>query len=297
MTSRTPRASVVVMAFTLSLAFASLGGALPSLNAAEESTGAEKTSNLPRFIEQAKAYEMRPGGRGTESAVLVLPAVLQWENPARTGEDGATFVWTVQGRPLAIGSMFRYRVNDTVYTKHEFHSLATGPLTCRVGNEVVWKPSQPGILFAPCPEAPAPAQGSKQRSLQFRTLARDFGGVLLNEKKERFELRLVPKPIFEYEPTEGEVIQGAIFSLAFGTDPEILILIEAVKASDGKSTFRYALARYHYFDVTASHRGKPVFHRDPDPTQAGHVIGDASQMDKPYVSFRPRIEPETSVKK
>lgn len=255
-----------------------------------------KPSHLSKFVEQAKAYDIRSAARGASPGVLVLPAVLQWENPARTGEDGATFVWTDKGRPLAIGSMFRYRVNDTAYTKHEFHSLGTGPISARVKEEVVWKPSRPGIEFTPVAEGTSPAQGAKQRSLQFRTLARDFGGHLVNGKKERFELRLVPKPIFEYEPSEGEVIQGAIFSLAFGTDPEILVVVEAAKSSEGKSVFRYALARYHYDEVTATYRGKPVFHQDSDPTQSGHQIGDVSQMDKTYVSFRPRIEPEPADK-
>lgn len=249
-------------------------------------------SNLARFVEQARGYEIRRQERGAEPAVLVHPPVLQWNNPARTGEDGATFVWTNRGRPVVIGSMFRYRTKDTIHSKHEFHSLATGPLLCRIGGETVWKPSLPGISFAPLPEAPSPALGSKQRTLQMRTLARDFGGVLLDEKRERSELRLVPKPIFEYEPTDGEVLQGAIFSLAFGTDPEILIILEAARSAGKDPAWRYALARYHYFDVTATHRGKTVFHRDPDFTQAGHQIGDPAHMDKAYVSFKPRIDPE-----
>lgn len=260
----------------------------PSTAADEESP----SSNLARFVEQARGYEIRRQERGAEPAVMVHPPVLQWNNPARTGEDGATFVWTDHGRPVAIGSMFRYRVKDTIYSKHEFHSLATGPLVCRVGGETVWKPSLPGISFAPLPDAPTPALGSKQRTLQMRTLARDFGGVLLDEKKERSELRLVPKPIFEYEPTEGEVLQGAIFSLAFGTDPEILIILETARSAGKEPSWRYAIARYHYFDVTATHRGKAVFHRDPDYTQAGHEIGDTAHMDKAYVSFKPRIDPE-----
>ena len=253
-------------------------------------------SNLARFVEQARSYDIRRQERGAEPALLVHPPVLQWNNPARTGEDGATFVWTDRGQPIAIGSMFRYRVKDTIYTKHEFHSLATGPLTCRVGGETVWKPSSPGIAFAPLPDAPTPALGSKQRTLQMRTFARDFGGILLDEKKERSELRLVPKPIFEYEPTDGEVVQGAIFSHAFGTDPEILIILEAARTAGREPAWRFAIARYHYFDVTATHRGKTVFHRDPDYTQAGHLIGDTAQMDKPYVSFRPRIDPEKVTK-
>ena len=45
--------------------------------------------------------------------------------------------------------------------------------------------------------------------------------------KGRYELRLLPRSIYRYEPVEGTILDGAVYALVHGTNPEILILIEA----------------------------------------------------------------------
>ena len=55
------------------------------------------------------------------------------------------------------------------------------------------------------------------------------------DSTDREELRLLPKPLYRYEPKAGPVIDGAVFAFVMGTDPESLLLIEAVK-SGGKQS-------------------------------------------------------------
>ena len=57
-------------------------------------------------------------------------------------------------------------------------------------------------------------------------------------KDEKCDLRLLPTPVDRYSPSKDDRADGAIFLFTFGTNPEVVLLIE----SDGK-TWRYAAGR------------------------------------------------------
>src|SRR5262245_8868876 len=81
------------------------------------------------FRAEAAGYVVRLASRPQDKLVLEKEAALRWDNPARTSEDGALFIWTLGGRPEMIGTIFTYQYKDKLNRKHEVHSLATGPLT------------------------------------------------------------------------------------------------------------------------------------------------------------------------
>lgn len=86
-----------------------------------------KAESPPAFLEDAKKYVIEsPGDRA--KLVLHEKSLLNWTNSVRQQERGAVYVWLLDGRPLTIGSLFTYEINDKVYSKHEFHSLSTKPL-------------------------------------------------------------------------------------------------------------------------------------------------------------------------
>src|SRR5262245_48899112 len=89
----------------------------------------EASSALKDFKSDAADYVIRLAGRPKEKLKLHDESLFHWGNPARTGEDGAVFVWTLDGRPEVIGSVFTYRLPKAIRRKHEYHSLAFGPLT------------------------------------------------------------------------------------------------------------------------------------------------------------------------
>ncbi len=57
-------------------------------------------------------------------------------------------------------------------------------------------------------------------------------------KNEKCELRLLPTPVDRYKPSDADRADGAIFFFTFGTNPEVVLLIE----SDGKG-WSYAAGR------------------------------------------------------
>ena len=91
--------------------------------------------------------------------------------------------------------------------------------------------------FKPIPNAPAPDATPQRRLRQLREIARRFASHE-EVKDEKCELRLLPTPVDRYSPSKADRADGAIFFFTFGTNPEVVLLIE----SDGKG-WSYAAGR------------------------------------------------------
>ena len=83
-------------------------------------------------------------------------------------------------------------------------------------------------------DAPAPADTPERRLIQMRQMAQrftvfdEFGWR--DDDIERYELRLMSRPVYRYE--QSDVMDGALFVFAQGTNPEATMLIEAYGAGD-----------------------------------------------------------------
>lgn len=224
-------------------------------------------------------------------------SLLNWTNPVRQKEKGETFVWMHRQRPYAIATFFTYSYNDKTYLKHEFHSLAPGPLSATFDGASAWSPKSPGLTWADFPESPKPANNRVGRLLQMRQLAREFRAELNSPKSERTELRLAPRPLFEYASPDTGLLDGAILSFVVATDPEVLLLMEAYdETCNGKPAtgFRYAFARFHYWDVSAYLGDTKVWQTALDKTHETNNLGDRENMGKIYNSFHPYPGGKTS---
>ena len=202
--------------------------------ALQASAQENESSPLEFFGKEAQAYKMQIGDKQTSPLELATKPVLHWTNPAGNGEDGAVYVWLQHGRPEVIGTIFTLRASDGgTILKHSLHSLSSLPITADYSKRRVWSPKTPGVSFQLVPDAPPPAESSRARLSQMKALAKDFSGKMVDLRDKSTELRLLPQPLVRYEPTAGEVVDGAIFALAEGTDPQALVLIEARRAGEG----------------------------------------------------------------
>ena len=66
-----------------------------------------------------------------------------------------------------------------------------------------------------------------------RALAQEFTGRQTNRAGVDSEMRLLAQPIYRYENTKGDLIDGGLFVFVQGTDPEMFLLIEARTVADG----------------------------------------------------------------
>lgn len=249
---------------------------------------AAQADALKKFGEEAAKYEIRfPSD--TELFKLNKSSLMNWTNPARRGENGAIYLWMHKGRPEVIGSIFTYVYNDIVGDKHEFHSLATERIEAEVEGDLVWNPKTPGLKFKPIPDARPPAASFTRRKIQMKLFAKRFSGVIHDEESGDANLRLIPTPLITYQPKDQACQAGAIFSLAYGTDPEILLVIECRQdKKDDAPTWKYALARYHYMGVTASLDEEKVWSVSYAPENLNNYRSTSELRGEPYISFYPR---------
>ena len=195
---------------------------------------------------------------GTPLDLFPRPLV-NWSNAERATAAGGMFMWTLKGRPMV--AMCVYPV-DQGYD-HEFQSLADQPLTAESNGRVMWQPKQPGVSYRSL-EATPPAASVPLRLRQMRKLAREFSGRLIPPNKTPKPLRLQSTPAYRYPPPKSktDILDGALFTLVQGTDPEVLLVIEAVKDADGKSIWRYGLARMTMVPMQVMHKGTIVMETD-----------------------------------
>jgi hypothetical protein len=258
----------------------------------------EAVGVIEDFTADANQYVMRLDARPDAKFTLYAKPLLHWGNPARTGEDGAVFVWTLNGRPQVIGSVFTYRLPNVIRRKHEYHSLASGPLTAIYGGQRVWAPRTAGVTWQAVPDAPPVPPTARARLSQMKSLARNFSATLERRTGEKDELRLMPQPLLHYE-SDGKKVDGALFSFSLGTDPEVILVLEA-RLDEQPPAWQYALARYHFLDLRASYQGREVWHVEAMPQDISSLeIGTTKYQDSVYTTYHtaatPVDEPKSSI--
>ncbi|OYP31040.1 hypothetical protein CGZ80_21965 [Rhodopirellula sp. MGV] len=165
--------------------------------------------------------------------------VLSWSNPERNTTAGALYLWTQEGRPLA--AMCLYPSLEQVHV--EFQSLGSQAISARDRSRMIWEPNDPGVTWKDVHDGESPLKTPFQRIRQMKSIANRFAATLVPPQKPSIPLRMLERPIYRY-PTKlsGDVIDGAVFTFVQGTDPEVLILLEAYQ-SGSEQHYRYALAR------------------------------------------------------
>ncbi len=212
--------------------------------------------------ESAGQYAIYPDLQATDP--LKLRCVLRWANQTRGSVDGATYIWTSRGRPVAAVCCYPWyeEICDN------FQSLARAPIRAERDSNVVWQPKAAGVTFEKVPDAPVPAASATARLRQMKSLARSFTVTLLGwapGDPDREELRLLQQPVYRYECDERELLDGALFAYVQGTDPEALLMIEAVPTESEENEWVFAFARRTSGWLEAQHGDRVVWKAEKNP--------------------------------
>lgn len=207
---------------------------------------------------KARQVEMVVGSND-QAANLQSKPLLRWSNPTAGSVHGEVYLWSHQGRPVAIASIYRWY---HPFKDSTFEVVSTTPqaMTAREGKQVLWEAEEGGLEFRPLREAATPAKSATARLNQMRQLSRRFSARLSDKRAgeavER-ELRLLNQPVHRYESPEQRVVDGALFALVEVTDPEVWILLEAVE-KEGTQSWQYAVARMNADACEVRLDDKPV---------------------------------------
>lgn len=238
---------------------------------------------LKLTTEAAKQYVIKVGDANGPLAKQVPEPILRWSNPAAGEVHGHVFLWTLQDRPVLVGSLFKWFSPHT-HSSHEFHSLWELPLDVAYEGKQLWKTREGGIKFMPLEDAPRPAATAAQRLLQMRGFAREFAATKRERNDSQQQLRLLPQPIHRYATGDDGIVDGGMFVFVQGTDPEVFVLLEA--RSDGDSVrWYFAAARMNSVGFQLRYKDREVWRAEIMPWR------DISEHSKPYTTFMHKVAP------
>jgi hypothetical protein len=218
------------------------------------------------FREMAGEYEIVATGKAERKFPLRSAPVFRWNQPVRIADGGSVYVWLDEGRPAVVGTMFAWPDDvGNLHVAHEMHALTLGPMRASYAGKEIWSLEKPALAFRRVPGAALPAPTATQRLAQMRTLGREFTATSIDRKDGEWVLRLLGQPLYRYELKDGreqadgdELLDGAVLSFVQGTDPEILLILEARRDGDG-SYWQYALARFSDYRLVVKHKDAEVW--------------------------------------
>ena len=254
---------------------------------------AEVAAQMKQITECLSAF--RGDGAGRRPLPLRREPLLRWSDPTRTIRESAIWAWGDRGRPCALVTMElsadHDRDEDALKWGFEFILLKDETVVVDGSNEIRasratnaghskpvlsgpihWAPERPGLTFRDVPGAPLPARTAQTRLLQMKELIRRFSAVA-HPSRQPDRLRLVSHPIDRYADAEAEQIDGAIFFFSIGTNPEVMVLLEAQGPTLDRSSWRYAVAPVTVapfeVDIDRKQVWAQPYHSEPDNKPTG----------------------------
>lgn len=236
-----------------------LSAVLFSTAQAEEEPDAESQRRLAVIQEAAEMYALYGDDRETKLKRIDKP-VLRFDDAVTLSKQGCVYLWIdAQQRPAAIASIYFQADGARI---DEFQSLASGAVTAEFSGGVVWQPVGPGITWSKLEDGGEVPDSKSQRLVRMRDLARQFTATVTDRSAGRQELRLLPQPMYRYHDPDNAIVDGAVFSYAKGTNPEILLLVEAVQ-KDGERHWRHAFCRMTSRDCEVLKEDRVAWKSDP----------------------------------
>jgi hypothetical protein len=202
--------------------------------------------------------------------------LLFYSDPTRNNDRGSVWGWGPKGRPVALLELYQ---NTEVRTRWALAICNTsgGKLRARREGAPWWLENDSATELKDVPGAAAPAAEAAVRQRQLKLLAQKFTGhQFWDPDNTRYDLRLLKRPLHTYKDEAGGILEGGLFTLANGTNPEIVLFIEAREdpKNKEKSVWQYAVGRLAHAELHLEYDGKEVF----EAPRGNRVAG----RDKPY---------------
>jgi len=192
-----------------------------------------------------------PGDPTRPAPVIGKKPVLRCDDPTREEVDGTIWLWTDRKLPVAILGLCDVR-NEWSY---ENLSLTDEAIEVSGRPNWKWRPTPTKRTWITLPDKVPDTTEGRQRTL--REIARQFQASESYDR-QTFQLRLLTRPIYTYSDSETGVLDGALFALANGTNPEVLIQIEA-RRSETQPQWLVTFGRLTAAEATIVHQKKEVW--------------------------------------
>ena len=200
---------------------------------------------------------------------LVSTPVFRYSDERRNMLDGTLWRWGTTGRPVALMKVELYpTAGRGTRWVHCLASLSDELIEVKLDPRRTYRTTEPGITMERISDGPEPAEVATRRLLQMKRLARQFNATIWNAEDNSDQMRLLPTPICRYSDPEAGLIDGAVFGFTMGTNPDVLLVIEA-HASDESPEWRFGCACMTSAGIEVRFEGRTVFEALFSPQRAG----------------------------
>lgn len=208
-----------------------------SLLAADDTETTSRQTRMAAMRQRAEPLQLKVREKPDLRRVEKEP-LLRYSDPTRTTTDGTLWLWTQSGRPLAAVCLF----NDTregFQWNYEFVSLSDSALLVDGRPGWNWRPVAKPRHWIRVPD-PEPSRSEPARLLQMKELLTSYQADA-DEDGNLSQLRLLPRQVHRYRSPEEKIEDGAMFLFVSGTNPEVLVQVEAI--TDSERGWRIGFAR------------------------------------------------------
>jgi hypothetical protein len=204
----------------------------------EEKTEKDEKKNIVFEAERAlmarTVVKVLDSETGPREAKQLDHAILKYDDQVLRMAEASVWVWMDDGRPVAIQKTEVNNYWNPPGWLYCFCALSESRVEVKWPNVRRPYKSREPVEFKQFPNAkPGPKSAWKQ---QARGLSRQFKATM-GAGNGRRQLRLVPKPLLEYESESHGILAGAVFSLAIGTNPSMFLIIELRDTDKGSQWF------------------------------------------------------------
>jgi hypothetical protein len=194
--------------------------------------------------------------------------LLLFGDDTREIAGGSVWAWGDQGRPVAMLELYK----DGIRKRWDYGITNTsgGKIRASYAGKPWWLENESIAVLKDVPQAPTPAAEAPQRQRQLKLLAQKFTGYeLWDPNKTRYDLRRIERAVHTYRDEEHGLLEGGVFILANGTNPEIVFFVEARTDPKDKSKaiWQCAFGRSGFAEMHLEYDGKELFNA---PRANGH---------------------------
>jgi hypothetical protein len=221
-----------------------LGQAVPLRSQEPDEAKRKKLADDARARAEGIEVNVTAGDRTIKATVHPDPLMKYTDVPRRI-EMATLWVWQDEGRPVALGKVEAYRRKEGTEWLYCFTSASTGLVDAKWPDGRHFKASKPGVEWAKL-DGPAPQETAAGRLRQMKELFQRFSATTRDDVlKTSDELRPLARPLHEYTSPKHGVVHGALCGFAAnGTNPDVVVALEAVRAEDGQDapkTWRFSV--------------------------------------------------------
>jgi hypothetical protein len=187
----------------------------------DEQSAREVSAARLKLISRRVAALQAKDAKG-EALTFGKEPAMRYNDTPRGVLDASVWILGDRGRPPAV-LVLEYYDNDTVM--YELTGAEHPPKAVQ-GQGWEWEPGDAPFEWVQIPVDAPPAATARLRNSQLKLLIRDMAASE-EFNDQTYALRILPRPIHQYEDASTGVLSGAVFVVANGTNAEILLFVEA----------------------------------------------------------------------